>query len=258
MAVSERAEERAERDRRDELGEQDRADRPGRVRHVVGEQQQRDVADRVADRGLKRRRQEGPHAAGCLEKLSHVGPPLGARRWTYSGRRHIGRMWTPEGVAEGVAAPVRSPAVPLKDNLRERSPAEKRDEREELGFLRQPAVRWLSPGLLARSGVEVLVSGTFGKFADKREIQREPQGAGLDYSEADAATCGSTTSATPATAGTRRTRWRGCSPRTSLDFDGEKLPRGKVLLLGGDQVYPTAEPVAYENRFSGPFAAALP
>ncbi|HUR84932.1 MAG TPA: metallophosphoesterase, partial [Solirubrobacteraceae bacterium] len=44
----------------------------------------------------------------------------------------------------------------------------------------------------------------------------------------------------------------------SLDFDGEALPRAKVLLLGGDQVYPAADPVAYENRFIGPYAAALP
>ena len=38
----------------------------------------------------------------------------------------------------------------------------------------------------------------------------------------------------------------------SLDFEGEALPRGKVLLMGGDQVYPTAEAVAYEDRFIGP------
>ena len=56
----------------------------------------------------------------------------------------------------------------LKDNLRSRKAADLRSERDELGFVRQPEVRWLSPGLLARSGVEVIVSGTFGKFADKR------------------------------------------------------------------------------------------
>ena len=39
---------------------------------------------------------------------------------------------------------------------------------------------------------------------------------------------------------------------------GGTLPRGKVLLLGGDEVYPTATTEAYEDRFKGPFAAALP
>ncbi|MDP2711095.1 MAG: hypothetical protein Q8O56_07735 [Solirubrobacteraceae bacterium] len=146
--------------------------------------------------------------------------------------------------------------MPLKDKLGGRSQADKRDERDELGFVRQPAVRWLSPGLLARTGVEVVVSATFGKFADKREIQREPQD-GLDYS------------------GTRGDLWVDYLSDTgdgwdatytmawllaqeSLDFDGERLPRGKLLLLGGDEVYPTAEPVVYEDRFIGPFAAALP
>ncbi|HEX6391107.1 MAG TPA: metallophosphoesterase, partial [Solirubrobacteraceae bacterium] len=145
----------------------------------------------------------------------------------------------------------------LTDKLRGRSPADKRDEREELGFIRQPAVRWLSPDLLARSGVEVLVSGTFGKFADKREIQREPQQLGLDYS----ATPGDLWIDYLSDTGdgweaTYTMAW--LLAQESLDFDGEALPRGRVLLLGGDQVYPTAEPVAYEDRFIGPFAAALP
>jgi len=146
--------------------------------------------------------------------------------------------------------------VPLEDNLRDRSPAEKRAEREELGFLRQPAVRWLSPGLLARSGVEVLVSGTFGKFADKREIQREPQ-LGMDYSAAAGDVWVDYLSDTgDGWEATYTMAW--LLAQESLDFDGQALPRGRILLLGGDQVYPTAEPVAYEDRFIGPFAAARP
>jgi hypothetical protein len=146
--------------------------------------------------------------------------------------------------------------VALKDNLRSRSPADKRDEREELGFLRQPAVRWLSPGLLAKSGVEVLVSGTFGKFADKREIQREPQ-LGMDYSAAPGDLWVDYLSDTgDGWEATYTMAW--LLAQESLDFEGQALPRGRILLLGGDQVYPTADPVAYEDRFIGPFAAALP
>ena len=146
--------------------------------------------------------------------------------------------------------------MPLSDKLQGRSPADKRDEREELGFVRQPAVRWLSPALLAKSGVEVLVSGTFGKFADKREIQKEPQ-LGLDYSAEPGdlwidylSDTGDGWDATYTMA------W--LLAQESLDFDGQALPRGRILLLGGDQVYPTAEPIAYEDRFIGPFAAARP
>jgi len=39
---------------------------------------------------------------------------------------------------------------------------------------------------------------------------------------------------------------------------GEALPRGRMLMLGGDQVYPSATPEQYEDRFIGPFASALP
>jgi hypothetical protein len=146
--------------------------------------------------------------------------------------------------------------VPLRDNLRKRSPGDKRDERETLGFVRQPPVRWLSPGLLAKSGVEVLVSGTFGKFADKREIQREPQ-LGLDYSVAAGDLWVDYLSDTgDGWEATYTMAW--LLAQDSLEFDGRPLPRGRILLLGGDQVYPTAEPVAYEDRFIGPFAAALP
>ena len=35
------------------------------------------------------------------------------------------------------------------------------------------------------------------------------------------------------------------------------LPRGELLVLGGDQVYPSASVEAYEDHFLGPFSAAL-
>lgn len=146
--------------------------------------------------------------------------------------------------------------MPLNDKLQRRTPADKRDERELIGFVRQPAVRWLSPGLLAKSGVEVVVSSVFGKFADKRETQREPQ-PGLDYSadtdELWVDFLADTGDGWPAT---YTMAW--LLAQESLDYDGEALPRGKVLVLGGDEVYPLADTIAYEDRFIGPFAAALP
>ncbi len=145
--------------------------------------------------------------------------------------------------------------MPLSDRLRSRTPRELREEREELGFVRRPAVRWLSPGLLARSGVEVVVSGTFGKFADKREIQREGQ-ENLDYSAAGELWVDYLSDTGDGFDATYTMAW--LLAQESLDAGGEPLPRAKVLLLGGDQVYPTADPVAYEDRFIGPFAAAMP
>lgn len=143
----------------------------------------------------------------------------------------------------------------LSDNLRRRSPGALRDEREQLGFVRRPAVRWLSPGLLARSGVEVLVSGTFGKFADKRELQNEAQD-GLDYSGRDELWVDYLSDTGDGFEATYTMAWLLAQER--LDFHDQPLPRGEVLLLGGDEVYPTADPEAYEDRFIGPFAAARP
>lgn len=44
----------------------------------------------------------------------------------------------------------------------------------------------------------------------------------------------------------------------SLLVDGHELSRGKVLVLGGDEVYPVAAPAAYEDRMVGPYRTALP
>ncbi len=145
--------------------------------------------------------------------------------------------------------------MPLKSRLRSRTARDLREERDQLGFVRRPAVRWLSPGLLAKSGVEVVVSATFGKFADKRELQKEPQGP-FDYSAAGELWVDYLSDTGDGFDATYTMAW--LLARENLDFDGQKLPRGDVLLLGGDEVYPTADPVAYEDRFIGPFAAALP
>jgi Calcineurin-like phosphoesterase len=150
----------------------------------------------------------------------------------------------------------------LEDRLRLRSGAQKRAERERLGFLRQSSVRWLSPGLLAKSGIEVALSAAFGKFADKRELQTDEQsffdltGAGggdpagglwLDF----LADTGDGWEAAQTMA------WLLAQPSLPLGED-ETLPRADALLLGGDQVYPTAGAEPYEDRFVGPFAAACP
>ncbi|MEA2190778.1 MAG: hypothetical protein QOI73_899 [Solirubrobacteraceae bacterium] len=147
-------------------------------------------------------------------------------------------------------------AKPLKDDLRKRTAADLRDERDQLGgWIRQPEVRWLDPSILAKAGVEVAVSGTFGKFADKREIQTQPQGP-FDYSADGELWIDYLSDTGDGWAATQTMAWVLAQP--SLTIGEQVLPRGRVLLLGGDQVYPTATPEAYEDRFKGPFAAALP
>ena len=146
-------------------------------------------------------------------------------------------------------------SLKLKDKLRSRSAREVRNEREELGWVRRPEVRWLTPSLLAKSGVEVAVSGTFGKFADKRDILRDEQDP-LDYSRETELWVDYISDTGDGFDATYTMAW--LLAQEQLEFGGEALPRGGVLLMGGDQVYPSAEPETYEDRFTGPFAAALP
>ena len=128
-------------------------------------------------------------------------------------------------------------------------------------------VRWLSPRILIEAALRVMVSSLFGQYADKREFQAalDPQpGPPLEYGEADeedgalwvdfVADLGDGFDPTYAVA---------CLlGRAHLDLGqgegGQLLPRGRALVMGGDQVYPVATRQDYENRFRGPYTAALP
>ena len=46
--------------------------------------------------------------------------------------------------------------------------------------------------------------------------------------------------------------------RTSIAVDGEALPRGDLLLMGGDQVYPAGSIAEYEARLLAPMRAVSP
>jgi hypothetical protein len=128
---------------------------------------------------------------------------------------------------------------------------------QELGFTPQRPVGWLAPLLLLNTGLRALLAALFGAYLDKRELQNalsgdvfEQAGAGgeiwLDY----VADLGDGFHATYSIA------YLLAQPR--LEVGGRVLPRGQVLLMGGDQVYPLAKSDGYENRTKGPYRAALP
>jgi hypothetical protein len=128
---------------------------------------------------------------------------------------------------------------------------------QELGFRPQKAVRWLAPRVLITTGAQSLVAEIFGSFADKRELQgslpsvihRHGDGAELwlDY----VADLGDGFDATYSIA--------SLLAKPTLELPGaEPLPRGQLLIMGGDQVYPAASTSAYEDRSKGVYRAALP
>ena len=125
-------------------------------------------------------------------------------------------------------------------------------------FTPQRMVDWFSPLELARTGGRVLLASVFGSYADKREVQ-----AALDTDD------------TPPLGYLGRDEvWFDYVADTGDGFDatytiahllsGERvygdtrLKRGEFLILGGDQVYPTASREAYRDRMIGPYSAALP
>ncbi len=131
----------------------------------------------------------------------------------------------------------------------------------ELGFTPQKAVPWLNPGLLVATGIRTVVSDLFGAYLDKREMQAVLGDLRFDHSGANelwidyTADVGDGFDATYTIA--------SLIARPTLDVgqtDGPtlELPRGAMLVLGGDQVYPTASGTAYGNRWKGPYRAALP
>jgi hypothetical protein len=131
---------------------------------------------------------------------------------------------------------------------------------EQLGFTPRQGVPWLSPWLLAGTAVRVVMAGLFGAYLDKRELQGALPSEAFDE-RVDGAEDGELWLDYVADLGdgfnaTYSVAYLLAQPH--LTVGGEALPRGRVLVMGGDQVYPTASGQQYEDRFKGPYEAALP
>lgn len=132
---------------------------------------------------------------------------------------------------------------------------------------KRPMTGWYDPSQLVRTGIEVLISAAMGRRFDYRMMEDVAlEQEAFDYTRLDAADPQSPL---------RDEVWLdylgdtgdGWYPtyaiaslvaQPSLQVAGQELPRGAVLVLGGDQVYPTASRENYRDRFVGPFQAALP
>ncbi len=117
---------------------------------------------------------------------------------------------------------------------------------------------WLGPVQLATTGLQVGLADRLGAYLDKRELQAlfdQPSltetggstGLWLDYT-ADTGDGFHATYAVAYLLGQRSLPVKGTAA----------LPRGDVLVLGGDQVYPVPSGEAYDDRLRGPFRAAFP
>jgi len=136
---------------------------------------------------------------------------------------------------------------------------------KDLGFLPEGRVRWLAPGQLLRTAVQVVLAEIFANYGDKRELQEvfskrrlrlreRPRGdLWIDFT----ADLGDGFDATASVASLLGQDELSVASPDDAALTAT-LPRGNLLILGGDEVYPTASATGYENRTLGPYAAALP
>lgn len=146
-------------------------------------------------------------------------------------------------------------------------------------------VRWYNPRQLSETGLRDAITRVFGQFADQRILQATIDGFGASVLEtvakrydlskdpgivgedgavwvdyvADLGDGFDSTFAMASLIARDQLEVAGAGP---LDKNGvptpASLPGGKVLLLGGDQVYPFPSRQNYKARFVDPFAWALP
>ncbi|RYG02546.1 MAG: hypothetical protein EON94_05700, partial [Caulobacteraceae bacterium] len=122
---------------------------------------------------------------------------------------------------------------------------------------------WYNPAMLVRTGIRVAISTVFGQFADRREamaaanaIAPSPFDVAFDYSGKAGsdgfwfdyvADTGDGWNSTYAMA--------RLLAQEAIELD-DRLPRGQLLIMGGDQVYPTASREDYGERLLDPFDQA--
>ncbi len=146
--------------------------------------------------------------------------------------------------------------------MSDRPPRPRSWSRAELGFTPQRAVDWFSPRALTGAALRVLLSGMFGAYADKREVQAAlPAGAPVDLSDRAELWIDYVADLGDGFAATYTMASLLAEPKLDLGVPGQPslaTRRGDVLVMGGDQVYPTASIERYADRLVGPCRAALP
>jgi hypothetical protein len=133
-------------------------------------------------------------------------------------------------------------------------------------FERQKMVGWFDFEQLINTGLKTVISTTLGNYADRREIEAalSPDYTFYDLSEkfdehnenkdeiwvdyiSDLGDGFNSTYTMAHLLG-----------KMTLKVGKEQLKQGDILIMGGDEVYPTPEIEQYNNRLKGPYKAAFP
>lgn len=129
----------------------------------------------------------------------------------------------------------------------------------------QPMVKWYDPGMLRQTGFQVAVSNIFGKYTDTRETySRSLFPEPVDYSDKKGkdgfwldyiADTGDGFNSTYSIAYLLQQKEMNV---TGKDDQELTLPRGNVLVFGGDEVYPAASNENYMQKLWLPYESAFP
>ncbi|MQA14551.1 MAG: metallophosphoesterase [Pseudonocardiaceae bacterium] len=178
-----------------------------------------------------------------------VRSPRRARFGTGTGSR------APLAPGHGRAARSSPMATPIDPGTRpEAGPASAAPR--HIGFVPRPRLRWLSPGVLLRTGLQAATSSKLAEFIDRRESQAVLPVTTTDLSDTGegwvdyVADCGDGFDAAATVA--------SVLARPELTVSGHRTRAGSVLVMGGDQAYPYASVREYRDRLVGPYRSMLP
>jgi hypothetical protein len=126
-------------------------------------------------------------------------------------------------------------------------------------------VKWLAPRTLLRQALEVAVSFVFSRIADKRETQADLPADPFPHDSDEPGADGSLWVDFASDVGdgfnsTYTIAWLLAQPTLNLSHESSDYAteRGRLIVLGGDQVYPAAKWDRYREKFVLPYRAALP
>ena len=142
-------------------------------------------------------------------------------------------------------------------------------------YIKPKMVNWYDAGQLISTGLRSLISGEFGHFADKRELQAavRPDTGAADFSDqADiwidfVADTGDGFNSTFSIAKlvsehdlklVLKSDYQSTTHEMNRYKEAVVTQPGKIIIFGGDQVYPTPEMDQYENRLKIPYGTANP
>ena len=121
-------------------------------------------------------------------------------------------------------------------------------------------VRWLDPHQLVDTAGRVLASGFSTSYTDSRQMQALSPSLVTDRSDASELWIDYVSDLGDGWNSTFTVASLLAQDELELCRDDEVhcLRRGAMLVMGGDQVYPVPTSTEYQNRFLGPYRAALP